>query len=344
MGRSPSFEKGLKKGPWTFEEDLKLVAYIEEHGHGRSWRALPLKAGLQRCGKSCRLRWTNYLRPDIKRGKFTSQEEQTIIQLHALLGNRCLDMMEILRVQIVLLTVASLLKNPRWAAIASHLPKRTDNEIKNYWNTHLKKRLTKMGIDPITHKPKIAVNTNVSHMTQWENARLEAEARLVRGSRVVSNFYQRMHSGSAPYFINKLPMSLLSVPQQLCFDVLKGQQGVTLSKLSNLSGLETLDDQTMPNMNVLESVEPQTLNDMPTEYHMNSFNTFNNPKEDATQHTLEVSDMIYQDNYYLGEAFTNHLVNDANYCHGHSGDDSSNYWSNILDRLGNSSSSFSWVI
>ncbi|GKC80784.1 homeodomain-like protein [Tanacetum coccineum] len=314
MGRSPSFVKGLKKGHWTSEEDRKLVAYIEEHRH-ECWNALPLKAGLQRCGKSCRLRWTNYLRPDIKRGKFTSQEEQTIILLHALLGNR-------------------------WATIASHLPKRTDNEIKNYWNTQLKKRLTKMGIDPITHKSKTAVNTNVSHMTQWEKARLEAEARLVRGSsRVVSNFYQRMHSGSAPYFINKLPMSLLSVPQQLCFDVLKGQQGVTLSKLSNLSELETLDGQTMLNMNVLESVEPQTLNDMFTEYHMNSFNTFNNPKEEATQHTLEVSDMIYlQDNYFLGEAFTNHLVNDANYCHGHFGDDSSNYWSNILDKLGNSSS------
>ncbi|GKC50046.1 homeodomain-like protein [Tanacetum coccineum] len=305
MGRSPSSVKGLRKGPWTSEEDRKLVAYIEEHGHG-SWNALPLKAGLQRCGKSCRLRWTNYLRPDIKRGKFTSQEEQTIILLHALLGNR-------------------------WAAIASHLPKRTDNEIKNYWNTHLKKRLTKMGIDPITHKPKIAVNTNVSHMTQWENARLEAEARLVRGSsRVVSNF-------SAPY-------QSMSFPQPLCFDVLKARQGLTLSKLSNLSFLETLDGQTMSNMNVLESVEPQTLNDMSTEYHMNSFDTFNNPKEEATQHTLEVSDMmIYQDNY-LGEAFTNHLVNDANYCHGHFGDDSSNHWSNILDKLGNSSSSFSWVI
>ena len=44
--------------------------------------------GLLRCGKSCRLRWTNYLRPDIKRGEFTATEEQTIIQLHALLGNR----------------------------------------------------------------------------------------------------------------------------------------------------------------------------------------------------------------------------------------------------------------
>ncbi|GFP98197.1 myb-related protein myb4 [Phtheirospermum japonicum] len=88
MGRSPCCDKiGLKKGPWTPEEDQKLLAYIEEHGHG-SWRALPTKAGLQRCGKSCRLRWTNYLRPDIKRGKFSLQEEQTIIQLHALLGNR----------------------------------------------------------------------------------------------------------------------------------------------------------------------------------------------------------------------------------------------------------------
>ncbi|KAK8948010.1 Myb-related protein Myb4 [Platanthera guangdongensis] len=88
MGRSPCCEKaGLKKGPWTPEEDQKLLAYIEEHGHG-SWRSLPIKAELQRCGKSCRLRWTNYLRPDIKRGKFSLQEEQTIIQLHALLGNR----------------------------------------------------------------------------------------------------------------------------------------------------------------------------------------------------------------------------------------------------------------
>ncbi|KAF8118031.1 hypothetical protein N665_0006s0035 [Sinapis alba] len=172
MGRSPCCDKlGLKKGPWTVEEDQKLLGYIEEHGHG-SWRSLPEKAGLQRCGKSCRLRWTNYLRPDIKRGKFNLQEEQTIIQLHALLGNR-------------------------WSAIATHLPKRTDNEIKNYWNTHLKKRLVKMGIDPVTHKPKnettplsslggLSKNAAIlSHMAQWESARLEAEARLARESKLL---------------------------------------------------------------------------------------------------------------------------------------------------------------
>ncbi|KDP27171.1 hypothetical protein JCGZ_19870 [Jatropha curcas] len=179
MGRSPCCDKvGLKKGPWTPEEDQKLLAYIDEHGHG-SWRALPAKAGLQRCGKSCRLRWTNYLRPDIKRGKFSLQEEQTIIQLHALLGNR-------------------------WSAIATHLPKRTDNEIKNYWNTHLKKRLAKMGIDPVTHKPKNDAllssdgqtknAANLSHMAQWESARLEAEARLVRESKLRSHSLQHQLS------------------------------------------------------------------------------------------------------------------------------------------------------
>ena len=88
MGRSPCCdESGLKKGPWTPEEDHKLINHIRKHGHG-SWRALPKQAGLNRCGKSCRLRWTNYLRPDIKRGNFTAEEDQTIINLHSLLGNK----------------------------------------------------------------------------------------------------------------------------------------------------------------------------------------------------------------------------------------------------------------
>ncbi|KAL6596261.1 hypothetical protein ACP70R_000929 [Stipagrostis hirtigluma subsp. patula] len=118
MGRPPCCEKGgVKKGPWTPEEDLVLVSYVQDHGPG-NWRAVPTNTGLMRCSKSCRLRWTNYLRPGIKRGNFTDQEEKLIVHLQALLGNR-------------------------WAAIASYLPERTDNDIKNYWNTHLKKKLAK---------------------------------------------------------------------------------------------------------------------------------------------------------------------------------------------------------
>ncbi|PKI54139.1 hypothetical protein CRG98_025471 [Punica granatum] len=88
MGRAPCCDKdGLKKGPWTPEEDQKLINYIQKHGNG-NWRILPKNAGLQRCGKSCRLRWTNYLRPDIKRGRFSFDEEEAIIQLHSILGNK----------------------------------------------------------------------------------------------------------------------------------------------------------------------------------------------------------------------------------------------------------------
>ncbi|XP_047151570.1 transcription factor MYB63-like, partial [Vigna umbellata] len=116
-GRAPCCDKTkVKRGPWNPAEDLKLIAFIQKYGH-ENWRALPKQAGLLRCGKSCRLRWINYLRPDVKRGNFTPEEEETIIRLHRAMGNK-------------------------WSKIASRLPGRTDNEIKNVWNTHLKKRLS----------------------------------------------------------------------------------------------------------------------------------------------------------------------------------------------------------
>nr|ANB66413.1 transcription factor MYB30 [Picea abies] len=119
MGRSPCCSKeGLNRGAWTKKEDMILSEYIRIHGDG-GWRNIPKKAGLKRCGKSCRLRWLNYLRPDIKRGNISPDEEELIVRLHRLLGNR-------------------------WSLIAGRLPGRTDNEIKNYWNTHMSKKLLSM--------------------------------------------------------------------------------------------------------------------------------------------------------------------------------------------------------
>lgn len=169
MGRIPCCEKdNVKRGQWTPEEDHKLTSYIAQHGT-RNWRLIPKHAGLQRCGKSCRLRWTNYLRPDLKHGQFSDAEEQTIVTLHSVLGNRYflsnnMIISHSIYLSINLLPFFHSLNMPsfvcvyligcnRWSVIAAQLPGRTDNDVKNHWNTKLKKKLSGMGIDPVTHKP-----------------------------------------------------------------------------------------------------------------------------------------------------------------------------------------------
>ncbi|XP_019160089.1 PREDICTED: transcription factor MYB24-like [Ipomoea nil] len=116
----------LRRGPWTLEEDTLLIKYIAAHGEGR-WNALAKCAGLRRTGKSCRLRWLNYLKPDIKRGNLTPQEQILILELHSKWGNR-------------------------WSKIAQHLPGRTDNEIKNYWRTRVQKQARQLKIDSNSKK------------------------------------------------------------------------------------------------------------------------------------------------------------------------------------------------
>ncbi|CAK9186103.1 unnamed protein product [Ilex paraguariensis] len=154
MGRPPCCDKlGVKKGPWTPEEDIMLVSYVQEHGPG-NWRAVPTNTGLRRCSKSCRLRWTNYLRPGIKRGNFTDHEEKMIIQLQALLGNK-------------------------WAAIASYLPERTDNDIKNYWNTHLKRKLRKLQTGSDGHSTEGFSSSHSISRGQWER-RLQTDIHMAK--------------------------------------------------------------------------------------------------------------------------------------------------------------------
>ncbi|EMS51409.1 Myb-related protein Hv33 [Triticum urartu] len=146
MGRPSSGGVGqpkIRKGLWSPEEDEKLYNHIIRHGVG-CWSSVPRLAGLNRCGKSCRLRWINYLRPDLKRGCFSQQEEDNIVALHQILGNR-------------------------WSQIASHLPGRTDNEIKNFWNSCIKKKLRQQGIDPATHKPV----TDDLGCVSWQSATVD---------------------------------------------------------------------------------------------------------------------------------------------------------------------------
>ncbi|XP_058079748.1 transcription factor MYB1-like [Magnolia sinica] len=152
MGRRPCCSKvGINRGAWSAQEDRILRNYINRHGEGK-WRDLAKKAGLNRCGKSCRLRWLNYLRPDIKRGNISTDEEDLIIRLHKLLGNR-------------------------WSIIAGRLPGRTDNEIKNYWNTKLSKRMKAQSI-------KLTTQVNPKKLDENKKNKDSAEPPIKPGPKV----------------------------------------------------------------------------------------------------------------------------------------------------------------
>ncbi|KAL3499946.1 hypothetical protein ACH5RR_039039 [Cinchona calisaya] len=167
MVKSP--KNGVKKGAWSEQEDKILINYIEKHGKG-NWPTLSKQAGLNRCGKSCRLRWNNYLKPGIKRGGFSEEEEATIIALRHELGNK-------------------------WSRIASQLPGRTDNEIKNFCNTHLRKKLLRMSTNPQTHKPITDLNL-LGHLSQAEHQLLS-----------VSNLHPFMN----PYNLKAAALSLQTI-------------------------------------------------------------------------------------------------------------------------------------
>ncbi|KAK6946928.1 hypothetical protein RJ641_000401, partial [Dillenia turbinata] len=132
----------LKKGPWTAAEDIILVEYVETHGEG-NWNSVQKKTGLARCGKSCRLRWTNHLRPNLKKGSFSAEEERLILQLHSKLGNK-------------------------WARMAAQLPGRTDNEIKNYWNTRMKRRI-RQGLPLYPQPDEVPMRPNLIRFNQNVN-------------------------------------------------------------------------------------------------------------------------------------------------------------------------------
>ncbi|XP_075493490.1 transcription factor MYB75-like [Primulina tabacum] len=127
-----SHSSGVRKGAWSTEEDVLLKNCVEQYGEGK-WHLVPVRTGLNRCRKSCRLRWLNYLRPDITRGNFSKDEVDLLIRLHKLLGNR-------------------------WSLIAGRLPGRTANDVKNFWNTRMKKKSGERKGQPIQ---KTITKTNI---------------------------------------------------------------------------------------------------------------------------------------------------------------------------------------
>ncbi|KAM5547268.1 transcription factor MYB8 [Rosa sericea] len=177
MVRKPCCNKdSVNKGAWSAEEDELLIRYMRTHGICK-WRDIPQGAGLNRCEKSCRLRWRNYLRPDIIRGNISDDEEDLIIRLHKLLGNR-------------------------WSLIAGRLPGRTDNDIKNHWNSNLRKRLLKKAPrnQSKAHHPRgEPSNYNLkeaegSTQTEYQNK--------AGPSKITTDHHQEPKNSSAPFLMD----------------------------------------------------------------------------------------------------------------------------------------------
>lgn len=186
-----------------------------------------------------------------------------------------------------------------------------------------------MGIDPVTHKSRIALATNLSHMTQWEKARLEAEARLVRESRLISESYKQTHNGSSFSITEPL---VQPITQTHCF---------TLNSLEKtLLSHSNMQNQSMRITNSFDNTNPLSSINLTTKDCMNYWEIlkepFNISKEENRLNMLEVNhDILYQDNFIM-EALTNPLVGNAyNGNHGDGFEDDNNYWSQILDKTGN---------
>ncbi|XP_057971591.1 transcription factor MYB8-like [Malania oleifera] len=211
MGRSPCCEKEhTNKGAWTKEEDHRLISYIRSHGEG-CWRSLPKAAGLLRCGKSCRLRWINYLRPDLKRGNFTPQEDELIINLHSLLGNK-------------------------WSLIAGRLPGRTDNEIKNYWNTHIKRKLLSRGIDPHTHR---SLNVTLPNSNNNSKSNTNSHGELDIKSTSTSPFHFDFMNRKAPFAKSNLRTDFIDINTKMAEEEDSKSSSSSSSNSNNASGTTT---------------------------------------------------------------------------------------------------------
>uniref|UniRef100_A0A453CPV0 Transcription factor GAMYB n=1 Tax=Aegilops tauschii subsp. strangulata TaxID=200361 RepID=A0A453CPV0_AEGTS len=154
-GRRDGGGEAVRKGPWMAEEDAVLLEHVRTHGP-RDWSSIRSKGALQRTGKSCRLRWVNKLRPNLKTGcKFSADEERVVIELQAQFGNK-------------------------WARIATYLPGRTDNDVKNFWSTR-QKRLARLLRAPLRARPSKTRSSNTkASASSLESAMVSTYSVLAR--------------------------------------------------------------------------------------------------------------------------------------------------------------------
>nr|QTO65852.1 R2R3MYB [Masdevallia wendlandiana] len=242
MGRKSHSCEGFNKGAWTANEDILLINYINIHGEGK-WTTVPCKAGLKRSGKSCRLRWLNYLRPNVKRGNFSEEENDLIVRLHKLLGNR-------------------------WSLIAGRLPGRTDNDIKNYWNTNLGKKAK----EPSGMK-KLQAASNCLLPSQATNKTNLIRTKAIRCNKLASDplFLQSLSTSrqkipTKAMEVNEIPESSKVCPN-LEEEVFQEEENMVLNYGSfNDDNIVAFPDQALMEFDGLMEFERWMLNDEGVDY------------------------------------------------------------------------------